>query len=76
MCACITSPTLQGAPRRALAHPLGLSRTKKTKRPLLRAQAQASAVGQLPTSSRWTVFGENAGRHTAMYSAPSGSGVA
>ena len=26
-------------------------------------------------SSRWTVAGENAGRQTAMYSAPSGPGV-
>jgi hypothetical protein len=33
-------------------------------------QAAASAAGS--HASRWTVSGENAGRQTAMYSAPSG----
>src|SRR5262249_31403339 len=32
-------------------------------------------IGRHPGPSRWTVAGENAGRQTAMYSAPPASGV-
>ena len=36
---------------------------------------QRGALPRLGHSSRCTVSGENAGRHTATYSAPPGSGV-
>ena len=40
-----------------------------------RPRRAATERGRVRYSSRCTVAGENAGTHTAMYSAPSGSGV-